>query len=239
MRHAAVLIAAMTIVLLAAPANAKSRQFFCGDGSTVSVTVLNDQTIRATPIEGRTMTLRQTPAQKWYFIKGDYGIRISADQARLELEIPDFGVKNCVYQAANVTPSASKALPHAAQSWGGKLRAGPGQNYEAISTLSEGDRITVLERADAPLFQNRPWFKIPARGPPGYHWGGIICPLDVAIPGTYKVCHAGAAKTRPATKPKKAAKKVKRTQSQRCRDNRAGCSAGVKEACRNLARWGC
>ena len=60
MRHAAFLIAAMTIVLLAPPAHAKSRQFFCGDGSTVTVTVLNDQTIRATPIEGRTMTLRQT-----------------------------------------------------------------------------------------------------------------------------------------------------------------------------------
>ncbi len=245
MRSAIFLVTAPLFLFAASSANAQSRQFFCGDGSHVNVTVIDDQTVRAEPIDGEAMMLRASPGEKWHFLKGDYGVRISPDQSRLDLEIPDFGVKKCIYQTVNVTSPGGTALPHAATSWGGKVRSGPGTDYKDIGTLSEGERITILEQASAPFFQNRPWFKIRFRGRTGYHWGGIICPLGEAISGTYQVCDAEDAE-QPATAPrKKSAKKLKRkskdgrTFSKRCRDNREGCNIGVKEACRNLARWGC
>lgn len=239
MHRAILLFAAISFLWPVSSANAKSRQFFCDDGSRVTVTVLDNQSIRATPIDGQTMTLRESPREKWYFFWNDYGVRISPDQARLTVEIPDFGVLNCAYQTANNGTRGGGLLPHAATSWGGKVRSGPGTNYRDIGTLSEGERLTILEQSSAPYFQNRPWFKIRFRGQTGYHWGGIICPLGKPIPGTYQVCNATSA-AKPATvKRKKSVKKVKRTKSQRCRDNQAGCNIGVKEACRNLARWGC
>lgn len=238
MRSAVLLFATFLFLSANSPANAQSRQFFCGDGSRVNVTVLDNRSIQAGPIDGRTITLREKPNEKWYFLKGDYGVRISPDQARLDLEIPDFGVKHCVYQSANVT-SAGAPLPHAATSWGGKVRSGPGTNYKEIGRLSEGERLTILEQSSAPLFQNRPWFKIRFRGRTGYHWGGIICPLDEAIPGTYQVCHASNTEKSATKKKTKLKKKKGRTFSQRCKDNREGCAMGVKEACRNLARWDC
>lgn len=76
----------------------------------------------------------------------------------------------------------------AAKSWGGIVRAGPGQNYARIASLNEGERIAVLERTGQ-FFQGRPWFKISFRGRIGYHWGGIICPLGRAVDGTFQVCN--------------------------------------------------
>lgn len=76
----------------------------------------------------------------------------------------------------------------AAKSWGGIVRSGPGQRYARIASLNEGERITVLQQTGQ-YFQDRPWFKIRFRGRTGYHWGGIICPLGRAVPGTYQVCN--------------------------------------------------
>jgi Bacterial SH3 domain len=182
---------ALVLLFAAAPANAQSRYFLCDDGSTVNVTVRDDQSIQATPIDGETMTLHESPTEKWYFFRDDYSVRVSPDQARVEVEIPDWGVKKCVYRGEDNAAAGGVGLPHAATSWGGKVRSGPGTDYKDIGSLSEGERITILEQSTAPNYQDRPWFKIRFRGRTGFHWGGIICPLGEAIPGTYQVCNAG------------------------------------------------
>lgn len=85
-------------------------------------------------------------------------------------------------------PIQGGAGAFAAKSWGGIVRAGPGQNFARIASLNEGEHITVLERMGQ-MFQGRPWFRISFRGRTGYHWGGIICPLGRSVPGTFQVCN--------------------------------------------------
>jgi len=79
-------------------------------------------------------------------------------------------------------------FPFAAKSWGGKVRSGPGQNYRKVASLREREPIIVLEQTGE-YFQDRPWFKISFRGRTGYHWGGIICPSNRPVPGTFEVCN--------------------------------------------------
>ncbi|MDO9058496.1 MAG: SH3 domain-containing protein, partial [Bradyrhizobium sp.] len=83
-------------------------------------------------------------------------------------------------------PQAS--FPLAAQSWGGAVRSGPGAGSSQLASLREREPITILEQSDAPFYQDLPWFKISYRGRVGYHWGGIICPVGVSVPGTFQVC---------------------------------------------------
>jgi uncharacterized protein YecT (DUF1311 family)/membrane-bound inhibitor of C-type lysozyme len=85
-------------------------------------------------------------------------------------------------------PGGVPAGAFAAKSWGGIVRAGPGQQFNRVASLNEGEPITVLERSGA-VFQGRPWFRISFRGQVGYHWGGIICPIGRPVPGTWQVCN--------------------------------------------------
>ncbi|MGI9383351.1 MAG: SH3 domain-containing protein [Methyloligellaceae bacterium] len=86
-------------------------------------------------------------------------------------------------------PGAGAAFPHPAQSWGGSVRSGPGMQHGKVASLQNGEPITILEQANAPFFQDRPWFRIRYRGRVGFQWGGIICPRGKAIPGTFQVCN--------------------------------------------------
>ncbi len=78
--------------------------------------------------------------------------------------------------------------PRIAKSWGGIVRAGPGQHYRKKASLREGERITLLGPTGE-MFQDRPWFKIKYRGRIGYHWGGIVCSVGQYVEGTYQVCN--------------------------------------------------
>jgi hypothetical protein len=79
-------------------------------------------------------------------------------------------------------------FPIRAKSWGGSVRSGPGIGFRKVGSLAEGEPIVILEEADAPFYQDRPWFRISYRGRTGFQWGGIICPLGTEVPGTYQVC---------------------------------------------------
>ena len=160
----------------AAPAT--SRMFLCNDGATVTITVLSDDAIRAEGMRGaNTLTLRQSKTEKWYFLNGDYSVRISPDQSRAEIGIPDWGIDKCVAEGAprefppsgdsntsvrqpddvalaegNATeaPSASGSpFPHAAQSWGGFVRSSPRREHKKIAKLKEGEKITILSQISA------------------------------------------------------------------------------------------
>ncbi len=73
-------------------------------------------------------------------------------------------------------PEASPApFPRPAGSWGGIVRAGPGQRFERIGSLREGEDVTLLEDIGQ-VWQGFPWFHIAYRnGREGYKWGGILC----------------------------------------------------------------
>jgi len=97
---------------------------------------------------------------------------------------------NEYFEPGSPPPAQTRAVsfPFPAQSWGGKVRSGPGQNYRKAASLREGEPITILEQTGQ-YFQDLPWFKIRYRGHIGYHWGGIICPKGRVVPGTFQVCH--------------------------------------------------
>jgi hypothetical protein len=82
------------------------------------------------------------------------------------------------------------AFPIQAGSWGGKVRAGPGMEYEHLTSLKEGDPVTLLGVSDV-VMNGYPWFHIQYRtGQEGFKWGGILCAKDVMVDGLYENCQA-------------------------------------------------
>ncbi len=88
---------------------------------------------------------------------------------------------------ANAEQASEAALPAKGRSWGGHLRAGPGQDFKSLGALSEGQPVTILERTDV-LFQDLPWFRIRTATAEGFTWGGILCAIDTPLDGVYLVC---------------------------------------------------
>ncbi len=106
MRHArasALFISALFGLVLVAsgpqsPAWAQTRSFVCPNNRAITVTVINKRTITASPIDGATMTMRQTGNNPFYFAKDDYSLAISPDQSKATVDIPDYGVTVCRFR---------------------------------------------------------------------------------------------------------------------------------------------
>ncbi len=81
------------------------------------------------------------------------------------------------------------------RSLGGVMRAKPRQDSSRVTSLSEGQRITILRNTGV-MMNDYPWFEIRAGGTTGYKWGGILC-ADVPMPGVYEVCKSGKADAQP------------------------------------------
>jgi hypothetical protein len=186
-------------ILLIGSAAAQTRTFFCGEESFVTVTVVSPTTIKAGLIEGQTLTMEQDPSDPFSYFLGDYGLAFKPEQDGIQLMIPDFGTIDCVFQgdggqdAAAPIPVPVPALvsdfPIEAKSWGGSVRSGPGIDYPKVGNLAEGQRIVILGQSGAELYQDLPWFEISWNNKTGYHWGGIICPIGMEVPGTFQVCN--------------------------------------------------
>jgi hypothetical protein len=85
-------------------------------------------------------------------------------------------------------PPPGNDFPVEAGSWGGVVRTGAGREFSRLTSLAEGERITILENTGV-MDNDYPWFKIRYRGNrQGYQWGGIICSLDAQIDGTFETC---------------------------------------------------
>jgi hypothetical protein len=78
-------------------------------------------------------------------------------------------------------------FPQVGESYGGKVRNGPGMQYQQVGSLREGDAIDILNGTG--VFMNGyEWFRIRFRGGSiGYQWGGIIC-SQKPNPGIFQVC---------------------------------------------------
>ncbi len=87
------------------------------------------------------------------------------------------------------TGNASEAgpdLPVGGRSYGGKVRGGPGMDFEDIGSLQEGDRVRILAHTGTDM-GGYEWFKIRFQGRTGYHWGGIMC-SDDPVNGMFQHC---------------------------------------------------
>lgn len=74
------------------------------------------------------------------------------------------------------------------RSLGGRLRSGPGTNFEAAGSLAEGTPITILSNSGV-QFNGYDWFEIhTGNGATAYQWGGILCSQNRHIAGIYQQC---------------------------------------------------
>ncbi len=78
-------------------------------------------------------------------------------------------------------------FPQNGQSYGGKVRSGPGIQYGQSGSLYQGDAILILSGTGV-MMNGYEWFQIRYRnGQTGYHWGGLFC-SERPYPGIYQVC---------------------------------------------------
>jgi len=75
-----------------------------------------------------------------------------------------------------------------AGSWGGKVRSGPGTNYQQVGSLQNGDPVRLLEDTRV-MMNGYPWHRISYDGGKiGYQWGGILCGFGNRIGGVFEIC---------------------------------------------------
>lgn len=133
--------------------------------------------------------------EAWDAFLSNYPSGFHADLARAYL-------KKMVDAPSATPPAAPQALipgpaatpgfdyPMVAGSWGGIVRSGPGQGYDKVASLSEGEEV-VLMGPGVPVDPNDyPWFKI-AFGDgqkTGFMWGGILCSTGAERPDLFKLC---------------------------------------------------
>lgn len=78
--------------------------------------------------------------------------------------------------------------PVAAGSWGGIVRAGPGQDQPRLASLREGEPVMLLANTGI-MRDGYPWYLIRFRGNQlGFQWGGILCSTDTPVDGVFESC---------------------------------------------------
>jgi hypothetical protein len=78
-------------------------------------------------------------------------------------------------------------FPQPGKSYGGKVRGGPGLQYQQVGSLREGDRLRIMTGTGV-MMNGFEWFEIRYRnGRSGFQWGGIMC-SQKPHPTIYKTC---------------------------------------------------
>lgn len=148
----------------------------------------------------------------WNAFLANYSTGFHADLARAYLK------KLQGEGAATAAPPASSQFddfPVVAGSWGGIVRSGPGQDYDQVASLDEGEQVTLMARTDV-MWNGYPWFKIAyGNDKRGYQWGGILCSAGPERPDVYKTCPQGAA-DKDEDEPKAKSSNASRTAEKEC-----------------------
>jgi hypothetical protein len=122
-------------------------------------------------------------------------------------------------------PSATGGYdyPMVAGTWGGVVRKGPGQDYEQIASLKEGEQVTLMA-PPVSVDNGFPWFRIAyGDGHEGFMWGGIICSTGAERPDMFKLCTFTP--VRSASTPSKSPQKSPAS-SNSSKEKSKGCSSG-------------
>lgn len=210
-------VAVISLAAVAERAEARSRQFYCGEESFVTLRALNANTLAAGPINGKTVALTQVPQKPMTYVYGQTAVEIAQDQRSIRIVVPGGEPITCVWPtpagvmapsggaqpqgntSAGAAPATSNPPPSsnqtatgsggfAAKSWGGVVRSAPSMDSKRMASLTEGERISVIESSGV-VMNGYPWFKIRYRGnKTGYQWGGIICPIGKPVQGTFQQC---------------------------------------------------
>ncbi|MCB1382304.1 MAG: SH3 domain-containing protein [Notoacmeibacter sp.] len=81
---------------------------------------------------------------------------------------------------------AAQGIP--AFSFGGKLRAGPGENFPQIGSVANRTPVLILRNSGVRM-GDWDWMEIRVNGKTGYMWGGLLCPDREMVPGIFERCN--------------------------------------------------
>ncbi|MXO91909.1 MliC family protein [Pontixanthobacter aquaemixtae] len=98
----------------------------------------------------------------------------------------ELGSGMCSNPAGETDEAAEEAaLNIRARSYGGIVRAGPGMEFDRVTSLQEGDPVTLLVNTGEHM-NGYDWFMIMLPdGEIGYQWGGLLCSDELHPPGIY------------------------------------------------------
>ena len=105
------------------------------------------------------------------------------NEGRLETEL---GSAMCSNPAGETDEEAEEAaLNIGARSYGGIVRMGPGMEFGRLTSLREGDPVTLLVNTEETM-NGYDWYMIMLEnGDIGYQWGGILCSDELHPPGIF------------------------------------------------------
>lgn len=158
--------------------------------------------LERSPPETTTLTQRFT-GWRYIYANGEMTLVIDGDSAML---FGDFGESRCAAaRSAPVGEGWQYGLPDDAKiplgawkvrelgdtswrelgedgkalTWGGNVRAGPGQEFDRVAGVPMGVEVTVLARTDRYWLEEYPWFKVRLpNGREAYIAGGLLCTRD-------------------------------------------------------------
>lgn len=176
------------------------RTFVCDEGSNTSPTIqvvlpYNSNGKAYLMLESESMEMAPVPVASGF----GYDIMLPAGHFLVtgkgndvSLQVGDQPIKHCV---AN-TPHASRSgdtgylSQYGNFSLGGKVRMGPGTNYQQVGSLKYGTPIAIVRRTGVQM-DGYEWFQIQwGNGNRAFQWGGIICSNSLHIIGVYEKCPA-------------------------------------------------
>ncbi|GAB5486507.1 MAG: hypothetical protein Pars2KO_00770 [Parasphingorhabdus sp.] len=202
-------VAAAVGFLIAAPLDASlNDQFRCdavGDGehlvilsgldsnkATVQYQINKDGAVSKSPSVTELTAVYRYPESGARYAGGEYVLLLTNNSAVLLFGIGNGqeGHTECTFVGGDYDASNPEAIKInvPAKSWGGKLRAGPGMNFEQVGSLKEGDLVTLIENTGV-MMNGYPWFRLnTVSGNEGFQWGGIICATTEPVEGVFDTC---------------------------------------------------
>jgi hypothetical protein len=169
-------------------------------GPTVQVLVPDDQTKNPVLLlESEQFEMASVPEQGFaadLMLGPNHWIIRSKRPNELRLYKNQDAVKHCKVVSTGNTAERPKPADKVVSamgnfSLGGRVRKGPGTNYQQIGSLSFGEPV-VLQARSGVVMDGYEWFKILyGKGQIGYQWGGIMCSKALHITGLFAPCPAG------------------------------------------------
>lgn len=102
--------------------------------------------------------------------------------------------------SSTVQASPDVDFPQEGRSYGGKVRSGPGMQYQQSGSLSENEGVLILNGTGV-MMNGYEWFQIRYRGNrTGYQWGGLMCSNNY-YPTMYQTCAGGGPQVSAPTSP--------------------------------------
>lgn len=190
----------ITAITLASLTFAQSSQASTTDGYRCDVggqfnfvTIMPEEGIAQFESANGSSQLVPTGNGSYYNDQAEISFEPHGRSAELWLGDVDF---ECKLMLADNEKSAAKAsisnetlLAYAGRSLGGKLRSGPGTNFNQIGSLPEGTWLTINTNSGVG-FDGYDWFGVATDdGLQGYMWGGIMCSNGTRIEGIFERCY--------------------------------------------------